>query len=59
MTQCVLCSTPLTEANPGIVILGKFICNGCENKIINLTWDDPDYDIYKRGLKKIWRCSKA
>ncbi|MCL5290883.1 MAG: sigma factor G inhibitor Gin [Bacillota bacterium] len=57
--RCILCRTLVRESNLGIVILGKCICNGCEQKITSLAWDDPDYDDYKSGLKKIWCCKEA
>ncbi|ABO48606.1 hypothetical protein Dred_0056 [Desulforamulus reducens MI-1] len=58
-SKCVLCKAAVQETNIGIRILGKYICTSCEQKIINLSWDDPDYEAYKSGLKKIWRFNEA
>ncbi|MCL4441683.1 MAG: sigma factor G inhibitor Gin [Firmicutes bacterium] len=57
--RCILCRNVIQESTIGIVILGKCICAVCEEKITNLAWDDPDYDVYKSGLKKIWCCNEA
>ncbi|SHF11740.1 Inhibitor of sigma-G Gin [Desulforamulus putei DSM 12395] len=59
MPECILCRSVLHEKNAGIIILGKGICSVCEQKITDLAWDDPDYDTYISGLKKIWRCKEA
>lgn len=56
--KCTLCGCTVTDNN-AIVILGKLICNCCETKIINLSGDEPEYDFYRVGLKKIWRCKEA
>ena len=52
--ECVFCSSSIEKTNFGIVILGKYICADCERKIAHLTGDDPNYDIYQGGLKRIW-----
>lgn len=57
--KCILCKNIICDDTLGIVIMGKCICTGCEHKITNLAWDDPDYDVYKSGLKKIWRFNEA
>ncbi|AEG58409.1 sigma factor G inhibitor Gin [Desulforamulus ruminis] len=57
--NCALCRKSVPENNTGITLLGSYICEACENKIANLAWDDPEYDLYKSGLKKIWRCNEA
>ncbi|AEF92942.1 Sigma-G inhibitor, Gin [Desulfotomaculum nigrificans CO-1-SRB] len=57
--KCIFCRTTLPHSNQGIVILGQYICASCERKITNLAWDDPDYEVYKSGLKKIWCCKEA
>lgn len=53
-SQCVLCQSIIKADNLGIVVLGKCICIDCEQKITHLAGDDPAYDFYKGGLKKIW-----
>ncbi|MEG6521322.1 sigma factor G inhibitor Gin [Desulfotomaculum sp. 1211_IL3151] len=57
--KCILCQTQIEASNFGIVILGRCICTNCEKEITNLSWDDPNYDAYKRGLKKIWCFKEA
>lgn len=57
--KCVFCHRVIEEDNIGIVILGKCICASCEQKVTNLAWDDPEYDVYKSGVKKIWRFNEA
>ncbi|SHK33788.1 Inhibitor of sigma-G Gin [Desulforamulus aeronauticus DSM 10349] len=52
--KCVFCCSSIEEKNFGIVILGKYICADCERKITHLTGDDPNYDVYQGGLKRIW-----
>ncbi|MHB8984575.1 MAG: sigma factor G inhibitor Gin [Eubacteriales bacterium] len=37
------------------MVLGHNICPECESKIVSLTRDDPDYEHFKSGLKKIWQ----
>lgn len=58
MTQgipsCILCREPGQDLNQGLWIKGCYICPVCEARIIFLSRDDPDYDYYKWGLKKIW-----
>jgi hypothetical protein len=41
-------------AYAGLMVKGRYICNECERRIIVLDREDPDYDYYKWGLKKIW-----
>lgn len=53
-TKCVFCHSVIEKKNFGIVILGKCICADCEGKITYLTGDDPNYDVYKSGFKRIW-----
>jgi DNA-directed RNA polymerase subunit RPC12/RpoP len=40
--------------NRGLLVKGRYVCPECEARIIVLSRDDPDYDYYKLGLKKIW-----
>ncbi|HOV79105.1 MAG TPA: sigma factor G inhibitor Gin [Bacillota bacterium] len=52
---CILCRRPKQEDNRGLCVRGRFICPECEAKIIRLGRNDPDYEYYRSGLKKIWR----
>ncbi len=52
--KCAICGAG-PAAKYGLVILGHYICRPCEEAISGLAWDDPRYEFYKSGLKKIWR----
>lgn len=54
-STCVLCLRPVQAEGQGLLVLGHFICPACEGKIVSLTREDPDYEHYKAGLKKIWQ----
>lgn len=57
--SCILCRKCLQHHDSGLWIKGHYICPQCEARIIVLSRDDPDYDHYKWGLKKIWHCPGA
>jgi hypothetical protein len=37
----------------GIILNGEKICNACEEKIVNITTMDSNYDKYKDNIKII------
>lgn len=45
---CVMCGAIDYD---GIMLNGEIICKACEEKIINTTIGDPNYDIYKDKIK--------
>ncbi len=45
---CVMCGAIDYD---GIILNGEKICKACEEKIINTTVVDSDYDIYKDKIK--------
>jgi len=51
---CAFCGEKKTT--DGLSVLGNHICARCESKIVNIKANDADYDFYKSGLKKMWRC---
>jgi len=54
--NCILCRRGFSrEDKEGLWVRGHFICPSCEKKIVSLSRDDPDYEKYKWGLKKIWQ----
>ncbi|NLW38373.1 MAG: sigma-G inhibitor, Gin [Peptococcaceae bacterium] len=55
----MLCRSLRQKNNQGLLVKGNYICPECEARIIALTREDPDYDYYKWGLKKIWYCPGA
>lgn len=53
--RCIFCD----EAhNEGIFLHGKFICANCQEDILNIDVNDPEYDTYKEGIKVVWNFSK-
>ncbi|OPX91169.1 MAG: Inhibitor of sigma-G Gin [Pelotomaculum sp. PtaB.Bin013] len=51
---CIICRQALQEGEQSLFITGHNICFNCENKIMALSADNPDYDYFIKGLKKIW-----
>lgn len=47
---CFICGSSDCD---GIILNGEKICKVCEEKIINKTVEDPDYDSYKDIVKVI------
>ncbi|MFA7466880.1 MAG: sigma factor G inhibitor Gin [Desulfotomaculaceae bacterium] len=52
--SCVICGG-WPEPAVGLLIHGYYICACCEETITNLRLDDPTYELYRSGLKRIWR----
>lgn len=50
-TICLICEEHKPE---GLQIWGKYICSGCEARIVSIKADDDDYDRVKEQLKKLW-----
>lgn len=48
--SCFLCGVTYYD---GIIINGENICRTCEEKIVNTTILNPDYDDYKDGVKAV------
>lgn len=48
---CLICEE---EKCSGIFILGSFICDECEKKIIETRGHEDEYCGYLHKLKKIW-----
>lgn len=48
--QCFLCGVADCD---GIILNGEKICKECEEKIVNTTILDPNYDDYKDKLRII------
>lgn len=48
--SCFLCGEGHCD---GIIINRKNICKACEEKIVDATILDPDYDYYKDEMKAI------
>lgn len=51
---CILCRRSKLDDYKDLLVKGRYICCECERRIIFLDNDDPEYDFYKWGLKKIW-----
>lgn len=48
--KCIICSKPLTQN--AIIIYGRYICNHCENRILNCDINTDFYNYYKECIKK-------
>ncbi|OPY58652.1 MAG: Inhibitor of sigma-G Gin [Pelotomaculum sp. PtaU1.Bin035] len=59
MPVCIICGQMFKENKQGLFINGHYICPECENGVVALSADDPGYNFYKMGLKKIWCFSNA
>ena len=46
--SCFICGSSNYD---GIILNGERICKACEEKIVNTTITDPNYDIYKDKIK--------
>lgn len=51
VNRCIFCDELHME---GIHLRGKFICSKCEKELLEIQVDEPEYDVYKEGLKVIW-----
>jgi hypothetical protein len=49
--KCFICEQ---ESRDGIEVLGKFLCANCQQKLINLSPFDEDYDFYRQKMIDIW-----
>lgn len=54
---CAFCGEKIID--DGLFILGNYICALCESKLVTIRANDANYDFYKSGLKKMWRCAGA
>ena len=52
--DCILCRRSCPDSRQGLHVRGHYICLDCEAKIISVSREDPAYEIYMEGLKKIW-----
>lgn len=50
--MCYVCEK---ESDQGIYVLGKFLCTDCQNKLINLSPIDEDYNFYRSKMIDIWK----
>jgi|AGTN01.3.fsa_nt_gi hypothetical protein len=55
---CIFCGQKGNYAG-GLVIRGRLICGGCEKRLVSTGSGNLFYDLYVKGLKKIWRCRTA
>ncbi len=49
--RCIICQRETPE---GLMILGRFICNQCERRLVSLDVTDDSYGYYVERLKYIW-----
>ena len=57
-STCIFCGQEESCAG-GLVIRGRLICGGCEKRLVSTESGNLFYDLYVKGLKKIWRCRTA
>ncbi|MEW5953711.1 MAG: sigma factor G inhibitor Gin [Bacillota bacterium] len=55
---CVICHR-IARLEEALVLQGQVICANCEQAILTCAPEHPEYDLYTRGLKKIWRLLPA
>ena len=48
--SCFICGASDCD---GIILNGERICKACEEKIVNATVDDQNYNIYKDKIKVV------
>lgn len=54
LPKCILCKeVPERGIADGFVLIGQFICSGCEQKLLTLNYDDPIYTMMVQTLKEI------
>ncbi len=49
--QCIVCNEPKPR---GITIFGQFICDRCEQEIVNTEVSDERYRFFIERMKRIW-----
>jgi DNA-directed RNA polymerase subunit RPC12/RpoP len=49
--KCFVCSKEVSE---GIEVLGSFICEDCQKKLIDLSPFDEEYEFYRQKMIEIW-----
>lgn len=53
-TACIICG----QSRPsGISVCGHFICQVCEQAIVETGADDPTYNDLVRKLKQLWQAT--
>lgn len=50
---CIICEQP-KQAAEGIFLVSEFICNACENEIVNTDVKDDRYPFFIHQMKQIW-----
>ncbi|ACV61060.1 conserved hypothetical protein [Desulfofarcimen acetoxidans DSM 771] len=56
--KCICCNKEKITGYNGVMINKKYICEDCEKQIKTIKIDDPKYNFYINGLKKIWCCGE-
>lgn len=53
--KCICCGgTPEAGIVGGILIWGRFICDGCQESLVNAEIGDQAYDQVMEALKETW-----
>jgi len=54
LPKCILCKeVPKRGIVDGFILIGQFICSGCEQKLLTLDYNDPTYSMMVQKLKEV------
>ncbi len=51
--KCMVCSKPTTGDIETLNIRNRYICNGCEQRIVNIKVSDQEYEAIKDRIKTL------
>jgi len=56
LPRCGICNqVPEEGIRGGLIIKKAFICNKCQNKMINIDVGSPEYEVILNKIKKIFK----
>lgn len=59
LPRCILCKeVPEKGIVDGFILIGQFICTGCEQKLLTLDYNDPIYSMMVQTLRDVIYGSK-
>jgi len=54
LPKCILCKeVPERGIVDGFILIGQFICTGCEQRLLTLDYSDPTYTMMVQTLKEV------
>jgi len=54
LVHCTICAEEIYEGQEGFKLLGRYICEKCEKKIVDSTVEDKSYFLLKEKIRTIW-----